>query len=42
LQGGLDQAGIVLPEAAEDEGVRSFIDDVVATVGGAGHPSGRS
>lgn len=41
LKGGLDQAGIVLPEAAEDERVRRFIDDVVDTVVGADHPSGR-
>ena len=36
----VSEAGVVLPEAAGDAEVRSFIADVVATVGGAPHPSG--
>jgi hypothetical protein len=40
LEGGLDQAGVVLPEATDEERIRVFIEDVVATVGGADHPSG--
>jgi hypothetical protein len=42
LTGGLDQAGIVLPEAAEEKEVRTFIEHVIETTGGADHPSGRS
>ncbi len=42
LKGGLDQAGIVLPEAAEEDGIEQFIVDMVATVGGPDHPCGRS
>ena len=41
LKGGLDQAGIVLPEAADDERIRSFIVDIVSTVGGVNHRGGR-
>jgi len=36
----VSEAGVVLPEAAEAADVRQFIADVVATVGGAPHPSG--
>ncbi len=39
-QGGLDEAGIVLPEAAGDERMRRFIEDIIATVGGRPHPAG--
>ena len=35
----VSEAGVVLPAAAEDEPIRQFIADVVATVGGAPHPS---
>ncbi len=40
-RGGLDQAGIVLPEAADDGRIRQFIVDIIATIGGPGHPCGR-
>lgn len=33
-------AGIVLPEAAPDESLRSFIDDAIRATGGTQHPSG--
>ena len=36
----VSEAGVVLPEAAGDAEVRSFISDVVAPAGGAPHPSG--
>ncbi|MEJ2057526.1 MAG: hypothetical protein P8X39_06785, partial [Desulfofustis sp.] len=42
LEGGLDQAGIVLPEAADEDRVEQFIVDIVATIGGPEHPCGRS
>ena len=35
----VSEAGVVLPEAADDE-VRQFLTDVIATVGGAEHPGG--
>ena len=38
--GGLDEAGIVLPEAAESPAVRQFIQDILATVGGKPHHGG--
>ncbi len=41
LHGGLDQAGIVLKEAAGEERIGVFIGDIVATVGGVEHPSGK-
>ena len=34
------ESGVVLPQAAEDESVRGFLADVIATVGGAPHPGG--
>ncbi len=37
----VSEAGVVLPEAAKDADVRQFLTDVLATVGGAPHPSGR-
>ena len=40
LEGGLDKAGIVLPEAAQDKKVRQIIEDILATVGGKPHPRG--
>lgn len=39
-EGGVDTAGIVLPTAASDEDIREFLEDIIATVGGAAHPSG--
>ena len=36
----VSEAGVVLAEAADDEEIRTFITDVLATVGGAPHPSG--
>jgi hypothetical protein len=39
-EGGLDEAGIVLPEAAEDEAIRQMIEDILASVGGKPHPRG--
>lgn len=41
LEGGLDQAGIVLPEAAENEKIEQFIKDILRTVGGKKHPNGK-
>jgi len=35
----VSEAGVVLPAAAQDEQIRQFIGDVVATVGGAPHPA---
>ena len=37
----ISEMGVVLPEAATDAEVQEFMTDVVATVGGATHPSGR-
>jgi hypothetical protein len=39
-EGGLDEAGIVLPEAAETEAIRRMIEDIIASVGGKPHPRG--
>jgi len=39
-KGGLDEAGVVLPEAAGDERMRRFIEDIIATAGGRPHPAG--
>ena len=36
----VSEAGVVLPEATEDPEIRAFLADIVATVGGAPHPSG--
>ncbi|NIA06721.1 MAG: hypothetical protein GWP14_03635 [Actinobacteria bacterium] len=36
----VSEAGIILPEAAEKSEIATFIADVVATIGGIGHPSG--
>ncbi len=36
LEGGLDQAGIVLPEAAENKKIEQFIKDILRTVEGSG------
>ncbi|KPK86166.1 MAG: hypothetical protein AMJ81_01930 [Phycisphaerae bacterium SM23_33] len=36
----VSEAGVVLPEAADQPEIRQFITDVVATVGGAPHPGG--
>jgi len=36
------EAGVVLPEATEDEQVRRFLADIIAVTGGAPHPSGRA
>jgi len=41
FEGGLDQAGIVLPEAAEDEGTARYINHILQTVGGKKHPGGK-
>jgi hypothetical protein len=40
LEGGLDEAGIVLAEAAQDKNVSQIIEDILATVGGKPHPRG--
>jgi len=34
--------GVVLSDAARDEEVASFIEDIIATVGGVSHPGGRT
>lgn len=36
----VSEAGVVLPDAFEDEDVRRFAGDVIGTVGGADHPGG--
>ncbi|MCK4850012.1 MAG: hypothetical protein KAT11_01615 [Phycisphaerae bacterium] len=36
----VSEAGVILPEAAEDAQVREFISEVIATVGGVEHPGG--
>ena len=36
----VSEAGVVLPAAAADKDVQQFLADVIATVGGAPHPSG--
>ncbi len=37
----ISEMGVVFPEAATDAEVQEFMTDIVATVGGAPHPSGR-
>ncbi len=37
----VSEAGVVLPEAAGKPEVKQFIEDIIATVGGADHPSGK-
>ena len=41
LEGGLDQAGIVLVEAAKTDETCTYIEDILRTVGGAQHPNGQ-
>ena len=41
LEGGLDQAGIVLPEATADTKINQYIEDIIKTVGGKEHPNGK-
>ena len=41
LEGGLDQAGIVLVEAATTDETRTYIKDILRTVGGVKHPNGQ-
>ena len=36
----VSEAGVVLTEATDDEDTRAFLEDILATVGGAPHPSG--
>ena len=36
----VSEAGVVLPEAAENESTVQFIRDIVALLGGVSHPSG--
>ena len=38
----VSEAGVVLPQATQDETVRQFITDVIATTGGTHHPSGQN
>ena len=40
LKGGLDQAGIVLPEAANSEKSGKCIRDILSSIGGKTHPNG--
>lgn len=42
LQGGLDQAGIVLPESTEGTKISQYVEDIIATVGGKQHPNGKT
>jgi len=37
----VSEAGVVLPSAADELDLRTFLRDVLATVGGAAHPSGK-
>ena len=37
----ISEAGVVLPEAAEDEPTAQFLRDLIAVTGGAPHPSGK-
>lgn len=39
-EGGIDKEGLALPTAAPNEGIRNFLEDIIATVGGEPHPSG--
>lgn len=41
LKGGLDQAGIVLPEAAKDTQSQRCIEDILNSIGGKEHQSGK-
>jgi hypothetical protein len=36
----VSEAGIVLPRATDDQTIRQFVEELVATVGGVTHPSG--
>ncbi|MDY7010672.1 MAG: hypothetical protein SVV80_07960 [Planctomycetota bacterium] len=38
----VSETGVVLPDASEDDELRQFITDIIATVGGAAHPCGKS
>ncbi|MBN2444702.1 MAG: hypothetical protein JXJ04_25325, partial [Spirochaetales bacterium] len=42
LENPVSEAGVVLPEAATDTHKRRYLSDIVATVGGIPHPSGKS
>ncbi|MFT5701257.1 MAG: hypothetical protein ACI8ZB_004147 [Desulforhopalus sp.] len=42
IKGGLDQAGIVLAEATNDEKTKRCIEDILGTVGGREHHSGKN
>ena len=37
----VSEAGVVLADTAEDESTAAFMDDVIASVGGSPHPSGK-
>ena len=37
----VSEAGVTLPEATDDEEIGRFVGDVIATVGGVDHPSGK-
>lgn len=37
----VSEAGVVLPEAGDDDDVKTFIGDIISTVGGTDHPSGK-
>ncbi|MDX1682013.1 MAG: hypothetical protein R3336_02730 [Phycisphaeraceae bacterium] len=37
----VSEAGVILPEAADEDDLADFLRDVIATLGGAEHPSGR-
>ncbi|HID69223.1 MAG TPA: hypothetical protein EYP35_01905 [Desulfobacterales bacterium] len=41
LEGGLDQAGIVLVDAAKTDKTRKYIENILRTVGGKQHPNGQ-
>jgi len=38
----VSEAGVVLPEAAESESITFFLEDIMRTIGGETHPSGRT
>ena len=37
----VSEAGVVLPEAAEDSDIRQYLTDIITAVGGSPHPSGK-
>ena len=40
-EGGLDEAGVVLPDAAPGNTIKVFLQDIIETIGGREHPGGQ-